>query len=556
MKEKHYFFKALLPAALLSIVASFMLFIVEPITFYSGNMDDLWFDIYDTLPILFKLFGLSVLCLMLFFLIIYLCSKKIFKKEKVYYSILIVLVLVFLATYIQGNFLAGSLPGLNGDSFNWREYMPDVIISLLLWVILFGLTGFFLIKKKITFQKLAQYSSYLLSAIFIMLSISLLSTLLTTPALEDKTPSRATYDYFDLASTDRNFFVFLVDAVDSQSFHQLLQENQDYQQTFQDFTYYPDTTSYYPYTRDSIPYIFTQTPNHNEDSFGDYSRKAYSNSTTFKNLQEDNYKMLFYEDEAIFDSETADTFDNMSKNIRLNESNFIEQIVRYDLFKYLPFPLKGKAHIEKLSFWMAEIADEKLGFTWRNIDNYQYLNSHEIEKTDEKVFHFIHVEGAHIPFNLDENIEPIDSKIGTYSQKQKAAFTMIQTYINRLKTAGVYDNSSIVIMADHGYKDGVYEYDYINSRFNPILYIKGVNETHSKMHTSDKPISFEDLGQAFDDLRLGKKSTDLFKDIEYPRDRTIIYYVWNEEDHMVEEIQSGKAWDDTTITETGNVFDR
>ena len=102
---------------------------------------------------------------------------------------------------------------------------------------------------------------------------------------------------------------------------------------------------------------------------------------------------------------------------------------------------------------------------------------------------------------------------------------------------------------------GVWEYDYINSRFNPILYIKGVNETHSEMRRSDQPISFEDLVNAFEDLRKGKSSTELFQGIEAPRDRTIIYYVWNEEDHMVEEIQTGPAWDDSTIIETGNVFD-
>ena len=89
-----------------------------------------------------------------------------------------------------------------------------------------------------------------------------------------------------------------------------------------------------------------------------------------------------------------------------------------------------------------------------------------------------------------------------------------------------------------------------------ILFIKGVDEAHSKMHRSDKPISFEDLGDAFQNLYEGKPSTELFSNIESPRDRTIIYYVWNKENHMVEEVQTGKAWDETTIKETGNVFDR
>ena len=266
--------------------------------------------------------------------------------------------------------------------------------------------------------------------------------------------------------------------------------------------------------------------------------------------------MYMYDHEVIMDKETSQLFKNMSDQTKIDSDNFIQEIIRYDLFKCLPYPLKGKAHIEQLSFWQADIDDGQTAFDWHNIKNYNIYKNEPIEITNNKVFHFIHLEGGHIWFDIDENLNPIDKTSGTYSQKQAATFKTIKAYLERLKTANVYDNSSIVILADHGYKDGVWEYDYINNRFNPILYIKGINETHSKMQRSDKPISFEDLGQAFDDLRLGKKSTELFKDIEYPRDRTIIYYVWNEEDHMVEEIQSGKAWDETTITETGNIFDR
>lgn len=557
MKEKHYFFKALLPAALLSIVASFMLFIVEPITFYSGNTDDLWFDLYEILPILFKLFAICSLGLLAIQLILFFISKKLFKNEDIFYYIFILFFLIFLITYIQGNFLSSNLPGLNGDAFNWREYMPDTIVSLLLWAIVFGITFFLIFKKKITPQKLTNYSVYILSAIFIMLSVSLLSTLFTTRALEDKEPSRATYDSFDLASNKQNFFIFLVDAVDSRSFNELLKDDPSYQETFKDFTYYPDTMSYYPYTRDSIPYIFSQIPNQNETSFSEYSKSAYSQSEIFKSLKNDGYKMLFFEDEAIFDIQTSNDFENMSKNVRINESNFVEQITRYDLFKYLPFPLKGKAHIEKLSFNLAEISDNKLGFTWWNIDNYQHINNYDIEKTDQKVFHFIHVEGAHIPFNLNENIEPIDKEIGTYSQKQKAAFTMIKTYINRLKTAGTYNNSSIVIMADHGYStDPRPEIETIIERFNPILYIKGMGESHSKMHQSDKPISYADLGKAFEDLKLGKNSTELFDDIDYPRTRKAIYYRWSHENHMIEYENTGKAWETEKFTPTGQEFNR
>ncbi len=405
-------------------------------------------------------------------------------------------------------------------------------------------------------QKFISYISPITGAIFIMLLASLASSLLTTNALEDKFTSKATFDYYNQVSNNRNFFIFLVDAIDSRSFDQLLKDNPDYQNTFKDFTYYQDTVSYYPYTRDCIPYIFSQIPNRNETDFSEYSRSAFASSKIIKTLNNDNYNMYFYDNDIIMDQDTASIFKNMSDKTKINQKNFFSEITRYDLYKYLPYPLKGKAHIENLSFWRSDLEDGKVDFDWRDKINYEIYNNEELEVVDENVFHFIHLEGGHIWFNLDENVNSIDKTVGTYAQKQTATFKIIKAYLDRLKSADAYNNASIVIMADHGYKDGVWEYDYINNRFNPILYIKGVSETHSKMHRSDKPISFEDFGDAFQALYEGKPSTELFNNITSPRDRTIIYYVWNKENHMVEEIQTGKAWDETTIIETGNVFDR
>ena len=267
--------------------------------------------------------------------------------------------------------------------------------------------------------------------------------------------------------------------------------------------------------------------------------------------------MAIYDDQLIMSRESAKTFRNMSAAIKINTTNFLEEMIRYDLYKYLPYPLKGKTHIENLNFWSSDLEKGHEEFVWKDRVNYDIYNNEEIKKVDDKIFHFIHVEGAHIWFNLDENLNPIDKTVGTYSQKQAATFKVIEAYLDRLKRAGVYDNSSIVVMSDHGYMDGVWEYDYILNRFNPILYIKGINEKHSRMIRSEKPISFADLGSAFSELKAGKTSEELFSDIKEgeERKRKIIYYVWNHEDHMVEYEVTGKAWEDEKMIPTGRVFD-
>ena len=554
MKKGVQFFKDILPAIILALTTSFMFLIFEPISLYANNTNDFWFDLYDMIPLLIPQFFLFFFIILIVLLLCYFIATKLFKKIVIYYIVLSIVFCLFLISYIQGNFLSSSLPGVNGEIFNWRQYKAESITSVVLWIIIFGVS--LLLIKKFTFKKYVSFIAPITSAVLVMLLISFISSLFTTNALEDKFISKATFDYYNQVSNNRNFFIFLVDAIDSRSFDKLLQDNPDYQSTFKDFTYYQDTVSYYPYTRDSIPYIFSQIPNHNETDFSKYSKNAFASSNIIKILNEDHYNMYFYDNDIIMDRNTASIFKNISNNIKINNKSFYTEILRYDLYKYLPYPLKGKAHIEELDFGASELDEGHADFDWHDRINFDIYNNEELEVVDNNVFHFIHLEGAHIWFNLDENLNPIDKTVGTYSQKQIATFKTIKAYLDRLKSANAYDNASIVILADHGYKDGVWEYDYINNRFNPILYIKGVEETHSRMHRSDKPISFEDLGQAFNDLYYGKPSTELFSNINSPRERTIIYYVWNEEDHMVEEIQTGKAWDESTIIETGNVFDR
>lgn len=545
--------KPLFPALGLCAVFSFMLTVFEPLMLYASDSEDFWFDVYDIIPELVTMFLAFTLVPFLFFFLAQSVESLTLKKSIIYRVLVLIFFGVFVVTYIQGNFLAGSLPGIDGTPFNWRDYWFDSIISVVLWVAACG--GLIFAVKKFSLEKVFNLVPKVTLAIFAMLTVSLVATMATTPGMFDnKETSKASFDFYNRVSSNRNFFIFMVDAVDSRTFDELLKDTDQYKEVFKDFTYFEDAMSYYPYTRDSVPEIFSSLPNNNETLYVDYSHKAYAESEILHNLADDGYKMGFYDDSAMMSYDTAAMFDNMSRDTQLRSKNFSGAILRYDLFKYLPFPLKGKVHIERLSFRDAKLADGQQEFFWDNVLQYDILKNESAEVVDDKVFNFIHIEGGHVPFDVDENVNRI--KNGTYAQKLTATMNIIKAYVDRLKDAGAYDNASIVIMADHGLVDVDDESAYVMRRFNPIFYVKGVGEQHSAMLRSDKPISYADLNDAFDQLRLGAKSTELFADIENPRTRTLVYYYWTNKDHMVEYTTDGKAWDDSKMVPTGRVFDR
>ena len=250
-----------------------------------------------------------------------------------------------------------------------------------------------------------------------------------------------------------------------------------------------------------------------------------------------------------WNTKKAKTISNYSnKKIHLSKAVFYRQEAKYFIYKYFPYFLKKYSYIETMDFYRCKYRDEYELFNWRNPFVYNVLNDNKVHKIKEKNFNYMHIEGAHTPFDMDENFKPI--KNGTYNQKLGATLKIINKFINRLKENDVYDNSVIIVMSDHGYNFD----DYVG-RQNPISYIKGINEHHD-LNYSDLPISYTDLMDAYKELLDGKQSTELFNNIDKDRKRRYLLYIYMRENHMVEYEQTGKAWDEETLIATGKEFNR
>ena len=539
-----------MPAVILAFLIAFMTFIFEPITMYANNINDFWFDFY-TLIKPTGLFFLILFVLVLGFLgIVFLITEKL-KKRKIYYYSLIIFSYGFIIFYINSNYLAGFLPSLDGELIDYSAFLPNFVSILVLIVVLVAII--FLVKK-VNLEKSVKILSYIELAIFAMLSVSLLSTFLTTPVLEAKDISiEASIRDIDKLSSEKNFLILLVDAVDSAIFDKVVQSKDEYKEALKDFTYYPDTVSGYAFTRDSIPFIFSGKWNRNEKEFSEYSTEAFNNSPVFKKIVEENYERGFYDNDFTWrDEQAMEVFPNLDlikKEVR--KFTFLKQELKYLLFKFLPYPLKRFSNIQTMNFDLAQTKNFAESFDWHNTHFYEDTLEKPIKEVKEKVFQYIHIEGAHPPFDLDGELNSIDEAEGTYPQKIEAAAKIIEKYLERLKNNNVYGNSTIVLLADHGYR---YE---DRGRHNPILYIKDAGEVNSETVVSRKQISYEDLAEAFVKLLDGEKSEDAFSEVpEEGRVRLHVHNGFKHEEHMIEYEIKGKAYlpEAEVVSPTGREF--
>ncbi len=548
MKIKKNSVGAVLPGIILSASACFMFFLYAPLEMYFTNKNEFWFDFYRLAPFMLLIFLITTILGSLAFLVLFCIHERLYQVG------LTVCFVAFLASYIQGNFLIKHLPPLDGTDIDWSQYAGERIKTVLIWLIVTAVV--LTLIKFIHMDNFYRMVKVVPSCIVLILVAALISVCVGNAGLESKKQMQVTDHNLYEMSDDQNFIILLLDAVDARNMTKLLEDYPEYQEVFEDFTYYPNTVGAYPFTMISIPYIFSGEWFENGQLFEAYETETYKNSKLLGTLEQDGYKLGLYEPDLLCKDDSVYRFENViaKKGGISSYWEFLKAELKLVGVKYAPFDLKQYCIFDTNFFLGLQEAPE--GFeAYTHVNNYFYHNMLDtpISHTNQKCFKFIHVEGGHTPFRYDENVDFVEN--ATYTDNLKASMTITREYLERLKKENVYDNSAIIIMADHGYAETPVGNAALE-RQNPIFFAKGVNEKH-ELQVSNAPVSYVDLQDAYNRLLDGKSSQEIFDAKEgEQRERRYLYYEYLKEDHIEEYYQTGDAWDVTTLKPTGVVYDQ
>lgn len=548
--------KQLLPGIVVSVAVSFLVFLYAPVDLYCSNISEFWFDF----EILIKAsLGLFLICTAVLILV-YICLWLI---HPVLYRIgLAGGFLGLLCTYIQGNFLIKNLPPLDGTSIRWEEYTVLRTEDFVLWGV--GLVIVVLMYIFLKKDLLSRTVMYLSGGLTLMLLITAVSVVLTSGALQEKEHYQYGADKQFVMSEDQNFVILLLDTVDSRTVTELLADHPEYNETFRDFTYFENTVGAYSCTERAVPYILSGDWYENDEPFDDYSKRMYQESPLFRTLQERGYNMELCDSELYMDDDLMNMFSNIHK-VDFEVSSYIrfaKPLVKLIGFRYAPFDLKKKctfktsafAELIKVENTTEETSCSELDHVFKSQLDLKGITTED----SSKKFKFIHLNGAHVPYIYDKDMNIINEWDGTYEQSTQATLVGAMDYIEQLRNSGAYDNTAIIVMSDHGFNGSLGQSGEATwMRQCALLLVKGRNEHHDTMQISQAPISFEDLQEAYVRLLDGKQSDAVFDWKEGDvRERRFLRYSFLDDSHMQEYMQTGYASDMDTMIPTGREYNR
>lgn len=526
---------------ILNFATSFMFCVFAPIDAFFANAEEFWFSLYQMLPICFMsfiVFFIASECIAYF-----LCKLKV---SDVFFSITIAATICF---YIQGNYIPRAYGVLDGKEIDWSKFSGYSIASVVLALAGIGLAVLLLFRLKRHLNLIGKSLGGFLLLVQAVTMAVLIAQNSTSVFAEVITPSSE--DAFDL-SQSKNIVVFLLDTYDGDDFRYLL-ENDFEEQTeiFENFTFYEDTLGAYPTTKCAVPYMLTGEWYENEEPYQEYLEDAFAKNKILEAFRKNKWEINLYTNVGL--PIKTKVFDNVAEEASVgNRFLFASKICKLVAFNYMPHQLKKYFFIYTNEFdETSSNAQESVIFASAvKFNNRLNENGITLSKA-KKCVKFYHLSGVHAPYTFNENIEEDN---GEYTSYDEAAGNnqMLKQYFNEMKEKGIYDSSTIIVMADHG---------HINYSQNPIFLIKNAGEKHG-FYKSESPMSWEYLKDIWvalaneisvDETFVESRSCSLGA-------RRYMFYVWDDswDRHympaMEEMLCEGVAYNPTMLKTTGRLY--
>lgn len=483
------YFKKFSSAIITYSFAIFTLLFFSPLEIILGNISN--FQIFADSAVLILLAVCALSALVLSAILSFLPIKPLKILNITVFAISI-------GFYIQSLFLNNKLISLTGEEQVFSK--SSVIINAVVWVAIIAVVILcWLGSKKIKKEKM-----FLTTVKFISLALIVMQTVgLGSIYFSCEKDSASKNCYFSTTgklevSDKNNVLYFIIDTCAGDIVDEALNDSPDIFSEFDGFTYYPNNTTTYSRTFPSITYMLSNERCYFDIPSTEYINNAFEKSTFLPTIDSLGTDIRLYTEVSYIGESVKGKIDNLNylaadaNNINLG--GFIKQAAKISLFRGAPYAAKKKfeytaedvnAAITKPIVDRSAIFDD-YGF-------YQEIKNQKVSVNSDydSAFRFYHMFGTHPGASINENGE-LEGGV-SLSTAFKGDIKILNEYFAQLKALGVYDSSTIIVTADHGWSGGGDSLD-LPKNASCLMLVKPADADSSKeIKVSQAPVCHEDL---------------------------------------------------------------
>lgn len=486
---------------------------------------------------------------------------------RIYRAGLALLLGLSLLFYVQSTFLVWDYGLFDGKDIAWEAYRTLGKVDLALWTATLIIALYTAAKIEHHGRDCALFLLFLSSTNIIA---PLFDSFTDTHRLRWLTPPQDT-SLTDLAnfSKERNILHIILDGFLSPAFENIVKEDETYRNYFSDFTYYRNTLASFPTTAPSIPSILSGI-----DYDGSMTLPRFYESTLRKNSLPSVLTLSGFDTHLAtlghychFLSVTgcaplARYNASDGKTLALKELAMLFDI---SLFRGLPQFLKVLVYNEQK--WFSQQLFRKRKGPDIHVESLDLVDSFTAmaqASALKPTYKFVHLIIPHSPIRLNAACQSRSRKrrptLLDYQAQARCALKLAHRVIEELKELNVYDQTMLIVSADHGFRT---KFDHIEDQSKdlpsisyalPLLLIKPFHH-RGPLQTSEVPARLADLPATVQDaLNLNnpfpEKSIFSLNPSEQ-RSRLFRYYRWKHRNWtgetlppMKEYIVNGHAWDE------------
>ena len=482
--DKRPWYKRLITGALAALAFTYTLFVFGPLEVYLSNIEFYPFTFGDLITPL-VLVGLGIfagLTLVLFLL-----------RGRLFNYVTTVIFSTTVCAYIQCNMM-NSLSALDGTDIAWEFMTNTMLLNSAIWGVIFVIPFIVHYFNRKFWRKMVTF----LSALLIAIQSAGLVQLLILSDFNYADGYLSNKEIFHV-SEEKNVVVFLLDRCAFSTIEKTFKTYPDIKDGLVDFISYDNAAGSYSRTFPSVCYLLTGVHNDYTEPVTNYFRKAWTTGSFLTDIKNAGYGARVYT-EMNYVIKNTEFVEGKIDNVGTEEINpdsvkMLGSVMKLSMYRYTPLAMKPFFWCYTGDFESVGTAADGSKITDIHRTNdaayYEKLRNEglTVDEGRRGSFIFYHMKGSHEPFFMDENG---NFTYNSTAEKQTAGnLRMILDYIKLLKEKNLYDNTTIIITADHGLTGTITELDGPRT-ISLLVKYPGVNDGKPMTYNS-APVSHDNI---------------------------------------------------------------